>query len=114
MKPAFSSTNLILIILTLSFIVLVAITIIAAKETLKQKRNLKSSSPIVCIKKFGMVQEAEIAKNLLIANQVKADIFYDNLGGYMGRSSSGSIELKIKEEDKKAALQLLKELERID
>ncbi len=114
MEQTFNSTNLILIILTLSFTLLVGITVIAAKKTLKQKRNLKSSSPIVCIKKFGMVQEAEIAKNLLIANQIKADIFYDNLGGYMGRSSSGSVELKIKEEDKEVSLKLLKELEKID
>ena len=108
MEPRFNSDNLVLIV----FILLFGITYIAAKTTLKQKRKLKFGPPVVCVRSFGKIEEAEIAKNLLIANQIKADIFYDNLRAYTGRYTFGNIELKTNEEDKEAALNLLKELEK--
>lgn len=69
----------------------------------------KIMSKLVTIKITTDMREAKIVKGLLQSNGIEADIFYDNLGGYMG-DTANSIRIKVKEEDKKSAEKLLNKM----
>lgn len=65
-------------------------------------------SEIICLRDYPDVNEANIAKSYLIDNGITADIFGAGtplLGGPFNR-----FRLMVKEEDKDAALELLKQI----
>ncbi len=67
-------------------------------------------SNIICIRIFGEITEAEIAKSFLIANDVQADIFFNSAGAYTPHAFPLGARLMINEEDKEKALELLESL----
>lgn len=67
---------------------------------------------IVCIRRFSLLQEAQIAKEFLISNDIKADVFSDNAGGAeRGMEFGLGNQLMINDEDSEKALELLNSLD---
>lgn len=62
---------------------------------------------LVCVKIFGTLPEAGIAKSYLIDNGIEADIFINSPGAYVPNAFPLGARLMIKEEDKEKALKLL-------
>ena len=70
-------------------------------------------SNIICIRIFGEITEAEIAKSFLLANNIQADIFFNSAGACLPNPFPLGARLMINEKDKEKALKLLESLIKI-
>ena len=78
----------------------------------EEKKPDLTWADLICIRTYDNREEAEFVRGFLEANEIRADVFADDCGGWRpGLHSSEGLRLMAAQTDAERALQLLKQID---